>query len=180
MTLDWGYKMTRIYSYLLGVSLLILTLASSVVLADPVIEWNTFAGSSVYDYGRSVATDASGNVYVAGEATATWGTPIRAYGGNGDVVVVKFNASGVRQWHTFLGSPSSTDDYPSITTDNTGNIYVRGTSSNSWGSPMNAHSGGGGQDAFLAKLSSNGTLFSARPAMTRCAPYQSTIPVTFI
>ena len=132
--------MLRKFYFLAVLTSIITAIGNGQVHADPVLEWNTFAGSSVYDYGRSIATDASGNVYVAGEATATWGTPIRAFSGNDDVVVVKFNASGVRQWHTFLGSASA-DNYPTITTDSSGNIYVRGTSSASWGSPINANSG---------------------------------------
>ena len=126
------------------------------VLANPVIEWNTFLGSSGQDYGQSVATDGSGNVYTAGESDATWGTPIRPYGGVGDVAVAKFDANGVLQWNTFLGTPDSNDYNASITTDSSGNTYVTGTSNMTWGTPVNPHSGGA--NVFLAKIDSSGIL----------------------
>ncbi len=120
-----------------------------------VLQWNTFMGSSSTDEGKSIAVDGSGNVYVAGDSRATWGTPVNAYaGGNYDAFAVKLNSSGVRQWNTFMGS-SGTDYGKGIAVDGGGNVYATGMARYTWGSPVNAHAGMGG-DAFVEKLNSNG------------------------
>ena len=58
--------------------------------------------------GYSCATDASGNVYLAGDTNSTTGiattgahqtTLEESY----DAFLVKFNSSGVRQWGTYYG-----------------------------------------------------------------------------
>ncbi len=57
--------------------------------------------------GYSCATDASGNVYLAGYTNsttgiATTGAHQTTIGGSDDAFLVKFNSSGVRQWGTLL------------------------------------------------------------------------------
>lgn len=49
------------------------------VVIDPVMTWNTFLGGSSTDAGYAIAVDGSGNVYVGGRSTATWGSPVRAH-----------------------------------------------------------------------------------------------------
>ena len=51
------------------------------LVIDPTLTWNTFLGSSGTDYAMVIAVDGSGNVYVAGYSSATWGSPVRAFGG---------------------------------------------------------------------------------------------------
>jgi hypothetical protein len=119
------------------------------------ISWHTFMGSASNDACNAVAVDGSGNIYVIGESADTWGSPINAYSGMNDVFVAKLSSSGVRLWHTFLGSTHH--DYGNgVAVDGSGNVYVTGYSFNSWGAPLNAHAGG--YDAFIAKLDTNGTL----------------------
>ena len=120
------------------------------------LQWNTFLGSSVADYGSGIAVDGSGNVYVTGDSRGTWGTPVNAYaGGNYDAFAVKLNNNGELQWNTFIGS-SGTDYGRSIAVDGSGNVYATGKARYSWGSPVNAHAGS--TDAFAVKLNSSGEL----------------------
>jgi hypothetical protein len=125
------------------------------LVIDPVLSWNTFMGSTGTDYGYAIAVDTSGNVYVTGMSTATWGMPVIGHAGNNDAFVAKLNSSGVLQWNTFMGS-ASTDSGRGIAVDTSGNVYVAGLSYATWGTPKNVHAGGG--DAFAAKLNSSGVL----------------------
>lgn len=70
------------------------------------------------DIGRSVATDTSGNIYVAGNA---------AYINNTDAVVIKYSPSGVQKGiRIFNGAADKDDYYTGICLDKTGNVLVTG------------------------------------------------------
>jgi len=56
------------------------------------LQWNTFMGSSSYDEGSAIALDLSGNVYVAGDSDATWGSPENAYAGGADAFAAKLDS----------------------------------------------------------------------------------------
>ncbi|MCP4702773.1 MAG: hypothetical protein GY862_38830 [Gammaproteobacteria bacterium] len=58
------------------------------------LSWNTFLGGSSNDYGKGIALDAGGNIYITGYSLTTWGTPLRAYT-NFDTIVAKLNNSGI-------------------------------------------------------------------------------------
>ena len=121
-----------------------------------VLAWHAFLGSSGTDYGRGVAVDGSGNVYVAGRSSSSWGTPVRAHSGSGDdVFAAKLSSSGSLVWNAFLGGSGTDYDY-GIAVDGSGNVYVAGSSSSSWGSPVRGYTSG--SDGFAAKLSSSGSL----------------------
>jgi len=123
-----------------------------------VLQWNTFlggSGSSEFgDSARAIAVDESGNSYVAGESDASWGSPVRPYAGD-DAFVAKLNSSGVLKWNTFLGG-SDYDYGQGIAVDKSGNVYVAGSSWDTWGSPVRPFGGDG--DAFVAKLNGSGVL----------------------
>jgi CSLREA domain-containing protein len=127
------------------------------LVIDPTLTWNTFLGAGGNDVGYAIAVDGSGNVYVAGRSSATWGSPVRSHqGGSGDAFVAKLNSSGDLQWNTFLGADNSDYGY-GIAVDSSGNIYVAGaTFWTSWGSPVRPYTGG--FDAFVAKLNGSGAL----------------------
>jgi hypothetical protein len=116
-------------------------------------QWHTFLGGAGVDVARDIAADGSGNVYVAGNSNATWGTPRAAFTGGTDVFAAKLNSSGARQWATFMGGLEN--DYGrGIAVDGSGNVYVAGYSTASWGSPQAIFAGG--TDGYAAKLNSNG------------------------
>ena len=126
------------------------------VWIDPTLSWNTFLGGPGGNGGNAIAVDGSGNVYVTGSSDVTWGSPLRAFSGDGDAFVAKLDSNGNLLWSTFLGGANF--DYGSaIAVDGSGTVYVVGISFyTTWGNPLRAFSGN--FDAFVAKLDSNGNL----------------------
>jgi predicted secreted hydrolase len=122
------------------------------------LTWNTFlGGSGGEDDGYGIAVDGSGNVYVTGKSDATWGSPVRAYGGSGwDAFAAKLDSTGGLTWNTFLGGSGGGDISFGIAVDGSGNVYVAGTSYATWGSPVRAYTSNG--DVFAAKLNASGGL----------------------
>jgi hypothetical protein len=120
------------------------------------LTWSTFLGGAGFDYGRGIAVDGSGSVYVTGDSTATWGSPVRPYTSSYDAFATQLNSStGTLTWNTFLGG-TATDYACGIVVDGS-NVYVTGFSNASWGSPVRAYTGG--WDAFAAKLGASGGLW---------------------
>ena len=102
------------------------------------------------DYAYGVATDLSGNVYVAGGTNG--GLDGNTNAGNTDLFVVKYNSSGTKQWTKQLGS-SSRDSANGVATDSSGNIYVTGTTY--W--ELDGNTSAGNADLFVVKYNSSGT-----------------------
>ena len=135
--------------------------------ADGVLTWNTFLGGSGDDYSRGIAVDGSGNVYVEGGSTATWGSPVRPYTAGYDAFAAKLTADGALTWNTFLGGYGF-DYFGGIAVDGSGNVYVSGSSDESWGSPVRAYTDGA--DAFVAKLASDDPTPPPTPSLTPTGP----------
>jgi hypothetical protein len=125
------------------------------------LAWNTFLGGTGIDTFPDMIVDNSGNMYITGESSASWGTPINPYPDTGDpsysnVFVAKVNSQGILQWNTFLGSANG-DAAGHIALDSSGNVFVSGLSYASWGNPINPYHGNiNAPDFFLAKLNGNG------------------------
>ena len=117
------------------------------------LTWNAFLGGAGDDLGFGIAVDGSGNVYVTGYSTATWGGPARTYTSAEDAFAAKLNSAGSLAWNTFLGG-SSMDKGTGIAVDGSGNAYVTGYSTATWGSPVSAF-GGGSYDGFADKLNAS-------------------------
>ncbi len=127
-------------------------------------QWATYYGGPDNDRATGIATDHSGNVYVTGSTLSTSGIAASGsfqtlLGGNGvagrdDNFLVKFNASGVRQWATYYGGPDY-EFYPSVASDDSDNIYMAGItySDSSIATPGSHQAGRGGEaDAYLVKF----------------------------
>jgi len=120
--------------------------------------WNTFLGSGGVDEGNGIAVDGSGNVYVTGYSSSSWGTPVRNYTSDLDAFVAELDGSGNLTWNTFLGG-SGVDYGRAITLDGSGNICVAGESSATWQGddpPVRAYTAN--KDAFVAGLDGSGNL----------------------
>ncbi len=135
------------------------------------LAWSTYLGGSSEETARDVVTDAAGNVYITGGTGSANFSPLlnaaqTTFGGNHDVFVAKFNASGLPQWSTYLGGPNYDRAY-AIELDGAGNVYVAGRAGRNFpvtvgalqgnfAGDSNPNSNYGDQDGFVAKFNNAG------------------------
>ena len=113
-------------------------------------QWTQQFGTSSHDGGNGVTTDSSGNIYMTGFTNG--GLDGNTNSGGWDIVLVKYNSSGTKQWTKQLGT-SSMDWGEGVTTDSSGNIYVTGFTEGG----LDGNTNSGGWDIFLIKFNSSGT-----------------------
>ena len=106
----------------LSLAAVILGVCGLALLAQPAMAVST------NDYGRDLAVDASGNVYVTGPAKALNQNQV---GVVSQFLTMKYNASGVKQWTRYYGpsiSPGDIEGYEpyALALDNQGNVFVAG------------------------------------------------------
>jgi len=78
---------------------------------------------SNYDVANAIHVDKNGNVVVGGKSEIE--------GEESNYTVIKYNSSGTQQWvASFNGTKNGTDEVTALNSDNSGNIYVTGTSFN--------------------------------------------------
>ena len=123
--------------------------------------WNTFLGGPSDDQGYAVAVDASGSLYVTGDSLATWGSPALPFSTSRDAFAARLDGSGALAWNAFLGGTDS-DTGRAVASDSTGNVYVVGKSSSTWGSPVRPYAAN--IDTFVAKIVQERPLWEARHA----------------
>ena len=125
--------------------------------------YSTYLGGNAVDEGYGIAADASGNAYVTGY-TGSSNFPLQSAlrgsnGGSVDAFVTKLNPAGsALVYSTYLGG-SATDYGTAIAVDSAGRAYVTGIVESSdfpVVNPMQAKFGGG-DDAFVTKLSASGS-----------------------
>jgi uncharacterized repeat protein (TIGR01451 family) len=132
--------------------------------------YSTYVGGGSFDYAGGIAVDGGGNAYLTGETAGSFPV-VNAYdssfsGGGGDAFVTKLSPSGSSLvFSTYLGGAAE-DGGTAIAVDTNGNAYVAGftlslgTGSNPFPAPHGAYQGqnGGGEDAFVTKFTSTGSL----------------------
>jgi len=107
-------------------------------------------GTSEFDYGFGLTVDSSDNIYVTGRSEGELDG--NTHSGNADIILIKYNSSGVKQWTKQLGT--SSDDYAEgVTLDSSDNIYLTGYT---WGD-LDGNTSSGERDLFLIKYNSSGT-----------------------
>ena len=135
-------------------------------------QWRARIGGTGADLGNAIATDSTGAVYVAGQS----GFAITVYNADGtaagaeltnlggtDAYLAKYNAVGVVQWRTRIGSTLA-DNGLALAVDSSNNVYVAGSYAGTLslyhandGTAFSPNlTGIGGGDAFVGKYNSAG------------------------
>jgi len=126
--------------------------------------YSTYLGGSSNDYGRDIAVDTGGNVYITGETESTdfpLKSPVQGVNtGMYDAFITKINASGnAFVYSTYLGGDN--DDYGTgIAVDTGGNAYITGVTYSSTDFPLKSpiqRVKGGYTNAFVTKINSGGS-----------------------
>ncbi len=112
-------------------------------------QWTKQLGSTSREYGQEVTVDSSDNVYVTGYTYG--GLDGNTNLGSSDIILVKYNYNGTKQWTQQLGSSSSESGH-GVTVDSSDNIYVTGSTSGA----LDGNTNSGGGDLFLVKFNSDG------------------------
>ena len=132
-------------------------------------QWHTFFGSDAFDagdtgigtdYARAIKLDSAGNPCMIGRSKRSWNvrtaSPLHAYTGDDDLVIVATDSDGEYKWHTFYGS-SVEDRGQDIALDSNDRIYAIGYSRAAWNgdndtAPLNTISGDGNRECFELAL----------------------------
>lgn len=126
--------------------------------------YSTYLGGSNTNWGNGIAVDRGGNAYVTGYTRSDNFPTVRplqgTFGGYEDAFVTKLNADGsALVYSTYLGG-SNWDYGTDITVNSAGNAYITGyTYSLNFPTahPLQGDHAGGDEDAFVAKLSLDGS-----------------------
>ncbi len=123
--------------------------------------YSTYIGGSNNDFGRSIAINVSGNVFITGYTTSSnydiiAGAFQTTNGGGSDLFVTKLNSTGTALvYSTYIGGSNQDIGY-SIAIDGNGNAYVSGyTQSTNYDITAGVFQttyGGGSYDVFVTKL----------------------------
>ncbi|MDX1910595.1 MAG: SBBP repeat-containing protein [Saprospiraceae bacterium] len=136
-------------------------------------EWAKRIGGLNFDHGTSVTTDVSGNVYTTGYFVGTVdfdpgpGIFNLNSSGEADIFISKLDANGNFMWAKQMGGISRNESL-SITTDNTGNVFITGLFVGTAdfdpgpGTYNLTSPGSEYHDAFICKLNSNGNFIWAK------------------
>ena len=148
--------------------LILLAFASQLTSAQDTRIWATYYGGLGNDGGFSLATDNSGNVYMAGITMSNQGIAAGGFqntfgGGVVDAYLVKFDSSGNRLWATYYGGPGEEMAFfggkLGVATDGFGNVFLAGFTTSTTGIASGGFQntlGGTAANAYLVKFDSQG------------------------
>lgn len=147
---------------LLSLTFILSLLTVCNIQAQVEFEWAKGIGGTGIDWGRAVAADANGNVYITGEFSAVVdfdpGSGIDTFrsAGGRDVFLVKYDADGNYLWVKVIGGIAA-EQAGSVATDANGNVYMTGRFNDTIDFGGNSKLGSlGSTDAYIAKYDSAG------------------------
>ncbi len=146
--------------------------------SDGVAQWaKTNEGAPDLSEFFSVSADASGNVYVVGyiysDSEYDFGNGVTVAGtfsDSGNIVIVKYNSSGVAQWAKSTEVAPSASQFYGVSTDTLGNVYavgyINGNIEFGFGNDVTVTGAYGDDDlnAFIVKYDSSGVAQWAKSA----------------
>ena len=114
-----------------AVSIILLSLLPQLIHCQtPQWHWAKGFGGDYVDKANALATDADGNVYMAGgfySSSITFGNTTLYNTGVSDIFIVKFDSSGQVIWaNSFQGSAGSNNKATALTVDSHGNVIITG------------------------------------------------------
>lgn len=126
--------------------------------SDGACMWSHSLGGSSLDYGRSVSTDADGNVYVvvAIYDTIDFGGGVLASAGDSDIAIAMFDSMGVHQWSASFGDAAE-QSVQSCIAGSSGALLVTGSFRGSVDFGGGSLSSAGIRDVFVASFDTWGT-----------------------
>lgn len=135
-----------------------------------------FGGPGWNEYPRSLATDASGNVFMMGGFSGTvdfGGGNLVAAGSNTDIVLAKYDSTGTHLWSQRFGN-TGIETSGSVATDASGNVFMTGAFADTVDFGGGGLPGAVGTDMFVAKYDSTGAhLWSQNRGSTESVAGQS-------
>jgi hypothetical protein len=121
------------------------------------ITWaKSFGGSGATAWGRGIAVDGSGNVYLGGLFAGNLTTPALTTIGSQDAFALKLDSTGATTWAMNFGGSGASVFGKGIAVDGFGNVYVGGYFVGANLTTPALTKFGGQQDAFALKLDSTG------------------------
>jgi hypothetical protein len=125
-------------------------------------EYSTYLGGSGFDFGTSLATDQSNNIYVAGATDSTdflTQAPLQAANAGGfDAFVTKMSNTNLALiYSTYLGGSGDEEAWGVTVPGSSDNAYVAGFSSSTDFPGTTANTYHGANDAFISRLNSGGS-----------------------
>lgn len=124
------------------------------------LQWVQRTGGSNTDFGRGVAVDNNGFVYITGYSAGATIIGNNSFPGSGgaDIFIAKYNPVTSGWIWSISGISTESDNGTAIKADNNGNIYLTGYFGNSlnlYGTIINS---AGAFDVFVAKFTTDGVL----------------------
>lgn len=120
--------------------------------------WAKNAGGTSYDYGRGIALDGAGNIYITGNiahnGSASFGGSTIISSGGDDIFVAKMDTAGNWLWAKRAGG-SDNDIAYGIAVDSAANIYLTGGFSSTAGFGSGSLTSSGDEEIFVAKLAAS-------------------------